>query len=72
MQRYQTLRTDKTGIIPALETSHAIYQTMDLAKQMESNQDIVLCVSGRGDKDVISVAEALSQFGDEIGWYVGF
>lgn len=56
------------GIIPALETAHAIHKTMDIAKEMSPTSDIVVCVSGRGDKDVISVAEALSLFGDDIGW----
>jgi hypothetical protein len=31
--------------------------------------DIVICLSGRGDKDVVSVAEALPKFGPQIGWY---
>ncbi|CAG8625745.1 949_t:CDS:10, partial [Dentiscutata heterogama] len=56
------------GIIPALETSHAIYQTIQLASNMRKDQDILLCVSGRGDKDVSSVAEALPKYGPQIGW----
>ncbi|KAF2745930.1 hypothetical protein M011DRAFT_495395 [Sporormia fimetaria CBS 119925] len=42
------------GIIPALETSHAIYGAIELAKTMKKDQDVVICVSGRGDKDVQS------------------
>lgn len=39
------------GIIPALETAHAVWGAMALAKTMEKDQDIVICLSGRGDKD---------------------
>jgi tryptophan synthase len=56
------------GIIPALETAHAIYGAMELAKTMEKDQDIVICLSGRGDKDVQSVAEELPKLGPKIGW----
>jgi len=40
------------GIIPALEPSHAISYAMELAKNMDRNEDIVVTLSGRGDKDV--------------------
>ncbi|USP81304.1 hypothetical protein yc1106_08578 [Curvularia clavata] len=56
------------GIIPALETSHAVYGAIELAKTMNKDQDIVICVSGRGDKDVQSVAEELPKLGPKIGW----
>ena len=52
------------GIIPALETAHAIYYSTILASKMRPDQNIVLCLSGRGDKDVVSVAENLPKFGD--------
>lgn len=45
------------GIIPALETSHAIAYAMDLAKGMDPEQSIVINVSGRGDKDIETVAK---------------
>jgi tryptophan synthase len=35
---------------------------------MEKGQDIVVCVSGRGDKDVQSVADGLPELGPKIGW----
>lgn len=60
------------GIIPALETAHAIYGAMELAKTMEKDQDVVICLSGRGDKDVQSVAEELPQIGPKIGWDLRF
>jgi tryptophan synthase beta chain len=45
------------GIIPALETSHAVAYAMDLAARMESDRSIVINVSGRGDKDIETVAK---------------
>jgi tryptophan synthase len=56
------------GIIPALETAHGVYGAMELAKTMTKDQDIVICLSGRGDKDVQSVAEELPKLGPLIGW----
>lgn len=47
------------GIIPALESSHAIYYAAQLAKQMEQDEILVICLSGRGDKDVQTVRDAL-------------
>ncbi|KAL5323842.1 hypothetical protein ACEPPN_008384 [Leptodophora sp. 'Broadleaf-Isolate-01'] len=60
------------GIIPALETAHAIYAAIELAKTMEKGQDIVICLSGRGDKDVQSVADELPTLGPKIGWDLRF
>ncbi|MDQ3867958.1 MAG: tryptophan synthase subunit beta [Thermoproteota archaeon] len=40
------------GIIPALESSHAVSYAMELAKKMDKNENIVVTLSGRGDKDV--------------------
>lgn len=44
------------GIIPALESSHAIAFAMQLAAQMASEQTLVVNLSGRGDKDIETVA----------------
>ncbi|KAL1305093.1 hypothetical protein AAFC00_002026 [Neodothiora populina] len=60
------------GIIPALETSHAIFGAVELAKTMKKGEDIVICLSGRGDKDVQSVAEELPKLGPQIGWDLRF
>lgn len=60
------------GIIPALETSHAIFGAVQLAKTMSPDNHIVVNLSGRGDKDVQSVAEALPKLGDKIGWDLRF
>ena len=45
------------GIIPALESSHAIAQAMKLAATMRSDQSILVNLSGRGDKDIGTVAD---------------
>jgi len=47
------------GIIPALETSHAFAYARKLAPTMRKDQTLVICLSGRGDKDVDSVATRL-------------
>jgi tryptophan synthase beta chain len=47
------------GIIPALESAHALAALPDLTKTMDADKLLVLNVSGRGDKDIFTVAEAL-------------
>ena len=47
------------GIIPALESSHALAYAMELAKDMERDEIIVVNISGRGDKDLETVMKAL-------------
>ncbi len=47
------------GIIPALESAHAVAQAIKTARDMRSDQILVVNLSGRGDKDVNSVREAL-------------
>ena len=47
------------GIIPALESSHAVWHAMTLARQAETDTTILVNLSGRGDKDVSSVTDAL-------------
>ena len=47
------------GIIPALESAHALAHVARVAPQMRKDQSIAVCLSGRGDKDVFSVAQAL-------------
>mgnify|MGYP001313927800 FL=1 len=46
------------GIIPALESSHAVYLACQLAKELTDDQIVLVCISGRGDKDIDIVAEA--------------
>ena len=45
------------GIIPALESSHAVAYAMKLAKTMRADQSILVSLSGRGDKDIGTVAD---------------
>lgn len=44
------------GIIPAIESAHAIAQAKKIAKNYSPDQSIIICVSGRGDKDVAAIA----------------
>jgi len=68
---FRTL-SETEGIIPALESSHAIYGAMEVAKKMKKEETIVICLSGRGDKDVQSVADELPKLGPQIGWDLRF
>jgi tryptophan synthase beta chain len=45
------------GIIPALESSHAVAYAMKLAATMKPEQHLLVCLSGRGDKDIGTVAD---------------
>ncbi|OEC00362.1 tryptophan synthase subunit beta [Lysinibacillus sphaericus] len=47
------------GILPALESAHAIAYTAKLAQEMDADDIIVVCLSGRGDKDVHTVRAVL-------------
>ncbi|MGM0854263.1 MAG: tryptophan synthase subunit beta [Bacillota bacterium] len=47
------------GIIPALESSHAVAYAVKLAEKMKKEESVVICLSGRGDKDVEQVKELL-------------
>jgi len=49
------------GIIPALESSHAIAHVMRIAKDIDKDKIIVVCLSGRGDKDANTVASVLGE-----------
>lgn len=44
------------GIIAALETSHAIAKAIDIAAEMSPQEHLVVCLSGRGDKDAMEIA----------------
>jgi tryptophan synthase beta chain len=47
------------GIIPALESAHAIYLAGQVARDKAAHASIIICLSGRGDKDMHTVAKAL-------------
>ena len=52
------------GIIPALESAHAIAHTLKIAPTMSKDQIIIVSLSGRGDKDVESIMSYLAQASD--------
>jgi tryptophan synthase beta chain len=47
------------GIIPALESSHAVAKGIEIAKKQNPDKVVIINVSGRGDKDIFIIAEAL-------------
>lgn len=49
------------GIIPALESAHAISYAVKLAAKMDKGEGIIVCLSGRGDKDVNTVMERMEE-----------
>ena len=53
------LLSEAEGIIPALEAAHAMAYISKLAPTLDRDQTIVLCLSGRGDKDVYTIAKVL-------------
>ncbi|UII54374.1 tryptophan synthase subunit beta [Cytobacillus spongiae] len=53
------------GIIPALESAHAVAYGLKLAAEMDTSEGIVICLSGRGDKDVHTVKTRLKGEKDE-------
>ena len=53
------LLSETEGIIPALESAHAIAYLRELAPKLGKEKVIVVCLSGRGDKDVYTIAKEL-------------
>lgn len=53
------LLSESEGIIPALESAHAVYYLKELAKEIKSKKVAVLNLSGRGDKDIGIIRESL-------------
>lgn len=58
LQAFQLL-SRKEGIIPALESAHAIAYAVKLAGEMDRNESIIVCLSGRGDKDVQTIKDSI-------------
>jgi len=54
-----TLLCETEGIIPALEPAHAVYHAAEMAKRLPADAIVLVCLSGRGDKDLEIVADAL-------------
>ncbi len=55
------------GIIPALESAHAVAYVLREGRRWRDSGPVVICLSGRGDKDVAQVAEAYGPGGPEVG-----
>lgn len=51
------LLSEAEGIIPALESAHAVHLATKVAREFSKDQSIVVCLSGRGDKDVEQIAK---------------
>ena len=58
LEAFQTL-CHTEGIIPALESSHAISHAIPMARRLGQDATLLVCLSGRGDKDLQTVANAL-------------
>jgi tryptophan synthase beta chain len=58
LEGFQAL-TREEGILPALESSHAVAYLLKLAPTLAPDKTIVVCLSGRGDKDIHTVADAM-------------
>jgi tryptophan synthase beta chain len=56
LEAFHTL-TKVEGILPALESSHAVAYGMKLAQELEKDKNIIINLSGRGDKDIHTIAE---------------
>lgn len=59
MEGFRVL-TEEEGILPALESSHAIAHVLKLAPTLPRDKTVVVCLSGRGDKDIHTVAEYMN------------
>jgi tryptophan synthase beta chain len=51
------LLSETEGIIPALESAHAVHLAVKVARDFDKDQSIIVCLSGRGDKDVGQIAK---------------
>ena len=52
--------TQTEGIIPAIESAHAVAYAFKKAKEMTPEQSMIICLSGRGDKDVNTISDYLA------------
>ena len=55
MDAFDTLRRTE-GILPSMESSHAIAKAMESARELGPGKRLVVCLSGRGDKDSNEIA----------------
>lgn len=65
------LMAQTEGIIPALESAHAVWGTIQIAKTLPKEANVVMCLSGRGDKDVEQIADMLpGKWADKLDWHI--
>ncbi|WP_449376444.1 tryptophan synthase subunit beta [Bacillus safensis] len=57
------LLTEKEGILPAIETAHALAKAFEVSKTMNEEEIVLVCLSGRGDKDVHTLMNVLESEG---------
>ncbi|KEP27329.1 tryptophan synthase subunit beta [Bacillus zhangzhouensis] len=57
------LLTEKEGILPAIESAHALAKAFEMSRNMSEDEIVLVCLSGRGDKDVHTLMNALESEG---------
>ncbi|MDR6747538.1 tryptophan synthase subunit beta [Bacillus pumilus] len=57
------LLTEKEGILPAIESAHALAKAVEMSRTMSEDEIILVCLSGRGDKDVHTLMNVLESEG---------
>jgi tryptophan synthase beta chain len=60
LQAFEAL-TRLEGIMPALESAHAVAHAMELAAELRADQIVLVNLSGRGDKDIAEVQRVLAE-----------
>ncbi|MGD7062501.1 tryptophan synthase subunit beta [Bacillus altitudinis] len=58
------LLTEKEGILPAIESSHALAKAFEMSQNMSEDDIVLVCLSGRGDKDVHTLMNVLESEGE--------
>ncbi|MBR0639094.1 tryptophan synthase subunit beta [Bacillus safensis] len=59
------LLTEKEGILPAIESAHALAKAFEVSKTMNEDEIVLVCLSGRGDKDVHTLMNVLESEGKQ-------
>ncbi|HET7578547.1 MAG TPA: tryptophan synthase subunit beta [Bacillales bacterium] len=60
-----SILSKKEGILPAIESAHAVAEALNEARRMPKDQHILICLSGRGDKDVHTLMKHFGETNDE-------
>ncbi|MBA8919024.1 MULTISPECIES: tryptophan synthase subunit beta [Bacillus] len=58
------LLTEKEGILPAIESAHALAKAFEMSQNMSEDDIVLVCLSGRGDKDVHTLMNVLESEGE--------